>query len=82
MPVHNAYYLKTDADECFVGYRIEGLKENGVDVVPVSDNIIAGAASSIDQNGRLNSGSVTEIVTITAKLGVLTASQRRHKYNQ
>lgn len=65
--------------DTFVDYRIEGLKSNGIDVVPVSDNISwslsAGAVSHIDQSGRLSSGSVAEVVTITAKLGVLTATQ-------
>jgi hypothetical protein len=62
----------------FVDYEIEGLKSNGVDVIPITDNIVwslsAGAASTINQNGRLSSGPVAEVVTITAKVGVLTAT--------
>jgi len=65
--------------DTFVDYRIEGLKSNGVDVVPVYDNIrwslSAGAVSSIDENGRLSSGPVAEVVTVTAQLGILTATQ-------
>ena len=64
--------------DTFFDYKIEGLKSNGVDVIPINDNIVwslsAGAVSTIDQNGRLNSGSVAEVVTVTAKLGILTAS--------
>jgi len=63
----------------FVDYKIEGLKSNGIDVVPVNDNvnwsISSGAVSTIDQNGRLSSASIAEVVTITAKLGILSATQ-------
>lgn len=62
----------------FVDYKIEGLKSNGVDIIPINDNISwslsAGAVSTIDQNGRLSSGSVAETVTITAKFGTLTTT--------
>jgi len=62
----------------FVDYKIEGLKSNGIDVIPLNDNITwslsAGAISTIDQNGRLSSGSVAEVVTITAKFGILTTT--------
>ncbi len=62
----------------FFDYQIEGLKSNGVDIVPVNDNVSwslsAGVVSSIDQNGRLSSGSVAEVVTVTARLGVLIAT--------
>jgi len=65
--------------DTFVDYKIEGLKSNGIDVVPVNDNISwslsGGAVSTIDQNGRLSSGSVAEVVTITAKFGILSATQ-------
>ena len=65
--------------DTFVDYRIEGLKSNGVDVVPVNGNInwslSAGAASVIDENGRLSSASVAEVLTITARVGILTATQ-------
>jgi hypothetical protein len=62
----------------FVDYKIEGLKSNGVDVIPITENIVwslsDGAISTIDQNGRLSSGPVAETITITAKVGILTAS--------
>ena len=62
----------------FVDYKIEGLKSNGIDVIPVNDNIAwslsAGAVSTIDQNGRLYSGSVAELVTIIAKVGILSTT--------
>jgi hypothetical protein len=62
----------------FVDYKIEGLKSNGIDVIPVNDNIAwslsAGAVSTIDQNGRLSSGAVAETVTVTAKFGILTTT--------
>ncbi|NOQ87948.1 MAG: hypothetical protein GQ550_03410 [Gammaproteobacteria bacterium] len=62
----------------FVDYKIEGLKSNGIDVIPIDDNITwslsAGAVSTIDQNGRLSSGSVAEVISVTAKVGVLTAT--------
>lgn len=65
--------------DTFVDYEIEGLKTNGVDVVPVSSDIVwslsDGAVSTIDQSGRLRSGPVAELVTITAKFGILTATQ-------
>ena len=65
--------------DTFVDYGIEGLKSNGVDVVPVNDNIrwslSAGAVSTIDESGRLSSGSVAEVITITAELGILSATQ-------
>ena len=64
--------------DTFVDYRIEGRQSNGIDVIPITDNInwslSAGAISAIDQNGRLNTGSVAEVVTVTAKFGVLTAT--------
>lgn len=60
----------------FVDYTIEGLKSNTVDTVPVTENIIwsisSGAASTINQNGRLSSGNVAELVTITAQFGHLS----------
>lgn len=63
----------------FFDYSIEGVKSNGVDVVPVDGNISwslsDGALSSIDQTGRLSSASVAEVVTVTAKFGVLIATQ-------
>lgn len=63
----------------FVDYSIEGLKSNGVDAIPISDNITwslsDGAASTIDQSGRLSSGPVAETIIITAKFGTLTTSQ-------
>lgn len=63
----------------FVDYKIEGLKSNGVDIIPVSSDISwslsAGAASTIDNNGRLSTGSVAENITINAKVGYLTTSQ-------
>ena len=62
----------------FVDYHIEGLKSNGVDIIPVNDHIVwslsEGAISTIDQNGRLSSGPVAETITITAKVGTLTAT--------
>ena len=62
----------------FVDYKIEGLKSNGIDVIPIDDNITwslsAGAVSTIDQNGRLSSGSVAEVISVTAKVGALTAT--------
>ena len=62
----------------FVDYRIEGLKSNGLDVIPVNDNITwslsAGAVSTIDQSGRLSSGPVAEAITVTAKVGILTTT--------
>lgn len=64
--------------DTFFDYRIEGVKSNGVDVVPVDGNIrwslSDGAVSSIDQNGRLSSGSVAEVVTVTARFGVLSTT--------
>lgn len=60
----------------FVDYRIDGLKTGGVETFPVTDNIrwslSEGAASRIDQNGRLTTGTVAEVITITAKVGYLT----------
>ncbi len=65
--------------DTFVDYKIEGLKSNSIDVVPVNDNIrwslSDGAVSVIDKNGRLSSGSVAEVLTITARVGILTATQ-------
>ncbi|VAW60657.1 hypothetical protein MNBD_GAMMA08-2449 [hydrothermal vent metagenome] len=59
----------------FFDYKIEGLKSNGVDKIPVDSNIVwslsEGAISTIDQTGRLTAGSVGEVITITAKLGHL-----------
>ncbi len=64
--------------DTFFDYRIEGVKSNGVDVVPVNGNIrwslSDGAVSSIDQNGRLSSGSVAELVSVTATFGVLSTT--------
>lgn len=63
----------------FFDYEIEGTTSNGVDVIPVDGNISwslsDGAISAIDQSGRLNSGNVAENITITAKFGVLIATQ-------
>ena len=60
----------------FVDYHIEGLKTGGTETIPVTDNISwslsEGASSTIDQNGRLTTGTVAEQVTITAKVGYLT----------
>ncbi|GMR01344.1 MAG: hypothetical protein BMS9Abin19_0718 [Gammaproteobacteria bacterium] len=61
----------------FVDYTIEGLKSNGVDTVPVNNitwSLSAGAISTINQNGRLSTGSVAEVITINAKVGILTTS--------
>ena len=65
--------------DTFVDYKIEGLKSNGVDTVPVTADVSwslsAGASSNIDQNGRLSTGAVAERITIIAKLGALSATQ-------
>jgi len=65
--------------DTFVDYKIEGVRSNGIDIVPVNDDIIwslsDGAVSTIDQSGRLSSGSVAEVVTVTARLGILSATQ-------
>jgi len=62
----------------FFDYNIDGLKSNGIDRVPVTTNtdwsLSDGAQSTIDQSGRLTAGSVAENLTITAKVGHLTAS--------
>ncbi|VAW50521.1 hypothetical protein MNBD_GAMMA06-2259 [hydrothermal vent metagenome] len=64
--------------DTFFDYSIEGLKSNGVDVIPISDNIewslSDGATSTIDQNGRLSTGSVAETITVNAKFGILITS--------
>lgn len=64
--------------DTFVDYTIEGLKSNGVDAIPVAENTVwsvsEGAASTIDQTGRLSTGSIAETLTITAKVGELTAT--------
>jgi hypothetical protein len=65
--------------DTFIDYTIEGLKSNGVDTVPVTEHIdwslSEGAVSSIDKNGRLSAGSVAEAITVTAKVGQLSATQ-------
>lgn len=65
--------------DTFFDYKIEGLKSNGVDVVSVEGDIrwslSDGAVSTIDQNGRLSSGSVAEVVIITAEFGILSTTQ-------
>ncbi|MFV2005290.1 MAG: hypothetical protein ACC650_08775, partial [Gammaproteobacteria bacterium] len=62
----------------FFDYKLEGLKSNGIDRFPVDNNISwslsAGTVSTIDQSGRLSTGSVAEIITVTAKVGILTTS--------
>ncbi|VAW66441.1 hypothetical protein MNBD_GAMMA11-3464 [hydrothermal vent metagenome] len=62
----------------FFDYTLEGLKSNGVDVIPITTNttwsLSAGAISTIDQNGRLSAGATAENITITAQVGTLVAS--------
>ncbi len=62
----------------FFDYTLEGTKSNGVDVIPITSNttwsISSGAVSTIDQNGRLSSGSTAETITITAQIGSLSTS--------
>lgn len=62
----------------YVDYKIEGLKSNGIDIIPIDKHITwslsAGAISTIDQNGRLSTGNVAETVSVNAKFGVLTTS--------
>ena len=64
--------------DTFFDYKIEGLKSNGVDTIAVNDHIVwslsDGAISTINQNGRFETGSVAEVVTITAKVGHLSAT--------
>ncbi len=64
--------------DTFFDYRIEGLESNGVDIVPINSNInwslSDGAVSTIDQNGRLSTGSVAETITVNAKFGILTSN--------
>jgi hypothetical protein len=65
--------------DSFFDYTIEGLKSNGVDIIPINSDVVwslsDGAVSSINQSGRLTSGSVAEVITITAKVGHLSATQ-------
>lgn len=66
--------------DSFFDYSIRGLKSNMVDTIEISSDIVwsisDGATSTIDQNGRLTTGSVEETVTITATVGLLSASQQ------
>ena len=59
-------------------FVLEGLKSNGRDVVTVSEDLrwslSGGAASKIDQQGKFSAGPVAEFITLTAQLGLLTAS--------
>lgn len=65
--------------DSFFDYTVEGVQSNMVDTIDVTSEvewtISAGALSSIDQTGRLSTGSSAEIVTITATVGNLSASQ-------
>lgn len=64
--------------DTFADYEIEGLKSNGVDIVPVTSDVSwslsSGAVSTIDGAGRLTTGSVAENITVNAKLGHLVTS--------
>jgi hypothetical protein len=68
--------------DTFFDYKIEGLKSNAVDIIAINDHIVwslsDGAASTIDQNGRLSAGSVAEMIAITAKVGNLSATMDVH----
>lgn len=59
-------------------FILQGLKSNGRDLVTISDDvswsISDDARSKIDQKGNFTAGSVAENITLTAKLGFLTAS--------
>ncbi|VAW71336.1 hypothetical protein MNBD_GAMMA10-1399, partial [hydrothermal vent metagenome] len=62
----------------FFDYTLEGTKSNGVDVIPITSNtrwsVSEGAASTIDQNGRLSAGPTPDTITITAQVGSLSTS--------
>jgi len=64
--------------DTFFDYKIEGLNSNGVDRVTVNNHIVwslsDGANSTINQSGRLETGAVAEMVTITAKVGNLSTT--------
>ncbi len=60
-------------------FSIEGIKSNGVDKITITDDIdwslSVGAASSIDQQGRLSAAVNDELITLTATFGYLSASK-------
>ncbi|HEB83184.1 MAG TPA: hypothetical protein ENJ11_10020 [Gammaproteobacteria bacterium] len=74
-PADSETLVSTDT---FVDYRLEGTKSDGTSNVPITKNISwsvsSGAASSINSNGRLTTGSAGEVITLTARVGYLTAS--------
>lgn len=59
-------------------FLLQGLKSNGHDIVTVSKDVrwslSDGAASKIDQQGHFSAGPIAEFITLTAQLGLLTAS--------
>ncbi len=59
-------------------FSVQGIKSNGVDRVSLASQIdwslSNGAASKIDQNGRLTAAATAESITIYAKLGIVSAS--------
>lgn len=59
-------------------FILQGLKSNGRDVVTITQDVqwslTDGAASRVDQHGRFTAGPVTELITLTAKFGLLTTT--------
>lgn len=59
-------------------FTLQGVRSNGVDLVTITDGVIwslsPGAISTIDQNGRFTAGDSAEMVTLTARLGILSES--------
>lgn len=59
-------------------FNLQGLKSNGVDVIPITNDIqwslSDGAISSIDQNGLFSASATAEIITVTAQFGIFSES--------
>lgn len=71
--IETIYSINSEFD-----FTLRGLKSNMVDVVTINKDIqwslSAGAISQIDQRGHFNAGAIAEMITLTAKFGILSTS--------